>query len=187
MPKGGVRPQRYLATRSPSALFHTMLKLTLALALCQSAAGAFLPATKGGDSVVGRRQLLSAAASFTVAGLAAQKAEAATAEIRKASEEAIGVSRVAPLEKAIENRGPELAGKSGQIPAGGLAGGTFGRDPVKLSYGYQGKTSVLGPGGAVGNSGPNGFFAGGEDFGGKFIGKAPNNRVDTVVADASSS
>ena len=43
------------------------------------------------------------------------------------------------------------------------------------------------PGGAVGNSGPNGFFAGGEDFGGKFIGKAPNNRVDTVVADAPSS
>ena len=94
---------------------------------------------------------------------------------------------MAPLEKAIENRGPELAGKSGQIPAGGLAGGNFGRDPVKLSYGYQEKTSVLGPGGAVGNSGPNGFFAGGEDFGGKFVGKAPNNRVDTVVADASSS
>lgn len=87
---------------------------------------------------MGRRQALGAAlASFGVGA-----AQAANPPIRKANQEAIGVSRVEKLSKGVGAKGVQ--------------------PPVKLNYGYEGKTSVFGPDGASGNSGPNGFFAGGE-------------------------
>ena len=86
---------------------------------------------------VGRRQAIGAAvASFGLAG------SAQAAEIRKANQEAIGVSRVEKLEKGVGAKGVQT--------------------PVKLDYGYESKSAVLGPNGASGNSGPKGFFAGGE-------------------------
>lgn len=107
------------------------------------------------------------------------------------------------LDKAFENRGPDFSGKQGAKPAGGTAFGDAGREPPKLDYvhplalepvtsqrrsplslvidplcgqGYEKATSVLGKGGAIGNSGPNGFFAGGEDFKGVAVGKAKSYR-----------
>jgi len=89
------------------------------------------------NAQVGRRQALGAAvASFGLAG------SAQAAEIRKANQEAIGVSRVEKLEKGVGAKGVQT--------------------PVKLDYGYESKSAVLGPNGASGNSGPKGFFAGGE-------------------------
>ena len=94
--------------------------------------------------------------------LRATPAEAAPGEIRKANQDAIGVSRVPQLTEGVENRGAGFAGKGGPTPAGGLATGDAGRKAVKLAYGYQEKASVLGPSGANGNSGKNGFYGGGE-------------------------
>merc|ERR1719230_1811337 len=90
--------------------------------------------------VMSRRQVLAASAGTAGFGVAGS---AQAAEIRKANQEAIGVSRVEKLDKGVGAKGIQK--------------------PVKLSYGYEGQTSVFGPNGASGNSGPNGFWAGGEE------------------------
>ena len=89
---------------------------------------------------MGRRQALTASAA-AIAGFGLAGA-AQAADVRKANQEAIGVSRVEKLSQGVGAAGVQK--------------------PVKLSYGYEGKSSVLGPNGAIGNAGPNGFWAGGE-------------------------
>lgn len=134
------------------------MRYLLQLGLFAVAAAAYTPPLA---RQLGRRQLVVGTASLLSFG-GVQKAEAVPGEIRKADQSKIGVSRVPDLKLGQENRGAGFAGK-----------GEGQRKGVPLKYDYKTKTSVFGPSGAAGNSGPNGFFAGGEDFGGVSVGKKP--------------
>ena len=116
------------------------LLLVAAMAVC--AAGFGMPPLNNAQERMGRRQALAASAAIAGFGFAGSASPVFAAEIRKANQDAIGVSRVEKLSQGVGAKGVQK--------------------PVKLSYAYEGKTSVIGPNGAIGNAGPNGFWAGGE-------------------------
>ena len=145
-------------------------------ALLAVAGAAYTPAP---HRQLGRRQLVAGSASLLTFGVA-QKAvaipvsEAPPREIRKADQSKIDSSKsFIKLKEGQENRGAGYAGK-----------GEGQRKGVPLKYDYETKTSVFGPNGASGNSGPNGFFAGGEDFGGISVGKKPKNAAPAAAPAA---
>jgi len=94
------------------------------------------------EATLGRRAFAGALIPAVFLGAASAEAYS-SAPIRKADQSLIGVSTV-------------------EIPAKGEGNKGAGQPPVPIDTSWAGKTSVWGPGGAVGNAGKNGFWAGGE-------------------------